>query len=396
MKNDLNTKKLYNLLSTKEIVELSDLSIDNAKCLNNRDEFDCIYFNDANYNKFKNDVFVVVNSDKSLFAVAYPKYVDGIDNDKYAINYQISKNIENENDNIRIYKINSKNVINLTNIKVQDFKDIKDESIKLSESYRYLLNTNCSYYVLRNNASNCKFIIGKNHLKFSNKLSDNTIKLNRKQRILLNALDIKDKDNKDIIYDFSIYPYPSLVLDGLNIFKKLSNSLLKLYVGKVNIGLVVKRTYQSDETFNIVRLSNDVMKVLGIKDTDVVKLTYLDTSCYSRVLPIADRDKLLDLNHEEKSIQITEFENTIFIPAFIRSELGIPSVVSNIAVKVERDMGYIFKKNINQQVLPIILILFSTEIFVNGRELFIKILIALISLPITMFFNLSNERAICK
>ena len=33
---------------------------------------------------------------------------------------------------------------------------------------------------------------------------------------------------------------------------------------------------------------------------------------------------------------------------------------------------------------------------INGRELLVKILIALVSLPITMFFNLSNERAICK
>lgn len=396
MKNDLNIKRLYSLLGTKEIIELPDLLIDNSINVNNRDEFDCIYFNVETYKKYKNDVFVVVNNDKILFQLAYPKSFYGIECGKYALNFQIYKNIKYEKSNLSIYKINNKNVIKVNTVKVQDFQDIKDESIKLSESYEYLKKANCSYYVIRNNTLNCKLIVGKNHLKFSNKLSENTIKLNRKQRILLNTLDVKDKNNKDINYDLNIYPYPNIAIDGLSFFKKIINAILKLYVGKVNIGLVAKRTYQSDETFNIVRLSSDIMKVLGINDTDIVKLTYLDTSYYSRVLPIDDEEKLLKLNNEDNSIPITEFENIIFIPAFIRAELGIPSVVSNIVVKVERDMGYIFKKNINQQILPIILILFSTEIFVNGRELFIKILIALISLPITMYFNLSNERAICK
>ena len=44
MKNDLNIKRLYSLLGTKEIIELPDLLIDNSINVNNRDEFDCIYF----------------------------------------------------------------------------------------------------------------------------------------------------------------------------------------------------------------------------------------------------------------------------------------------------------------------------------------------------------------
>ena len=396
MRNNLDLKKINKLLDNNDLIEIKELDVDYSKNYDNRNEFDCIYFGNQDYEKYKNDVFVIVNISKNKFAVTYPKFEDNIGINKYAINLQVNKNIQNNKDNLSIYKINNKNVIKLNTIKLQDFQDIQDESIKISESFNYLKKSNSPYFILRNNISNCKIIVGKNHLKFSDKLKDNQIKLNRKQRILLNSLDIKDKDKNDILYDFSLYPYPFLIQNSFSIFKKIANSFLKLYVGKVNIGLAAKRTYQSDETFNIVRLSSDIMKVIGIKDTDIVKLTYLDTSYYARVLPIDDEDKLKELNNEDNSIPISEFENMIFIPAFIRAELGIPSVLSNIAVKVERDMGYIFKKNINQQILPIILILFSTEIFVNGRELLVKILIALVSLPITMFFNLSNERAICK
>ena len=395
MNNNLSIKKLQKLIESKDIIEISNLQIENFKN-NNRDEFDCIYFGTLDFEKYKNDIFVIVNRDSNKYAIAYPKHNDKISDNKYALNYVINSNIENNNNNLTIYKLCNENKISLKHIKTQTFKDIKDESITISENYRYLFNTDCNYYILRNNTSNCKLVISKYHLVFSDKLADNSIKLNRKQRIILNAIDIKDKDNKDIEYDFTLYPYPNILVDSLNLFKNITIGLLKLYVGKVNIGLIAKRTYQSDETFNIVRMSSDIMKILGIKDTDYVKISYLDTSCHSRVLAINDKEKLTKQNSELNSIPIFEFENMIFIPASIRSELGIPSVLSNVAVKVERDMGYIFKKNINQQILPIILILFSTEIFVNGRELLVKIIIALISLPITMYFNLSNERAICK
>ena len=173
-------------------------------------------------------------------------------------------------------------------------------------------------------------------------------------------------------------------------------NLLKVYVGKVNIALISKRTYQSDETFNIVRISRDIMKILGIENTDIVRISYLNKSCNARVLAIDDKQKIIEQNSEKGALEIEDFENIICLPANIRNELGIQSVKSNIAVKVERDMGYIFKKNFNQQILPIILILFSTEIFVNSKELIFKIIIALVSLPITLYFNLSNERAITK
>ena len=193
-----------------------------------------------------------------------------------------------------------------------------------------------------------------------------------------------------------MFPYPKINNSKFLSFERLKDKILRVFVGRVNIGLVSKRTYQSDETFNIVRISSDVMKLLGISDTDIVKITYCYTSCYCRVLPISNNDKIIEQNNEIGSEDIFEMENIICIPANIRNELGIVSVKPNIMVKVERDMGYIFKKNFNKQILPIILILFSTEIFVNGRELIIKIIIALISLPITMYFNLSSERAICK
>ena len=388
MNNIYKKNSLQKLINNNSILENKYFEYDNISILN-RDEYDSIYFNASDYNEIKNRVFIVLNTKINMFSLAFPTEMQDVDSKCFKLNKILKDSIKCDSENLKMYEIKEKYVLNFTEVGVQNFKDIKDEVVTINSKYKYLLDFNSKFFLVKNIDNKSNFIVSREHIKFDDKVDDYKIKLNRKHRIILGDVDLK---NSHII----LLPYPNINCDHNSILRRLLNRILKVYVGKVNIGLIAKRTYQSDESFNLVRISGDIMKLLGIKDTDFVKITYLNTSCYTRVLPIDNDKKIREQNNENGALPIFEFENIVCIPASIRYELGIPSVKTNCSVKVERDMGYIFKKNINQQILPIILILFSTEIFVNGRELIIKIIIALISLPITMYFNLSNERSICK
>ena len=401
MKKIYDTIKLNKLLKSGSLNLLNNFSI-HKYYSSDRDNFDSIYLNKKEYKILNDKVFLLVNEETNNYVVCYPKLQDkkillnkkfkGIKPNQIILSKCIYDSLRiDSNSNfdsyIKIYELTKINYININKCNVQIFKDIKEEKITISSKYKYLLKNSIKFFVIKNLNNNSRFIISTNHIVFSDDLNETTIRMNRKQRIML---DIDEKKNINLL----LFPYPNIESNNFTFLNNIYYKFLKFYVGKVNIALLAKRTYQSDETFNIVRISSDIMKVLGISDTDVVKITYLNKSCNARVLQIDDVNKIIEQNSEKGALDIKEIENIICIPANLRNELGILSVKSNIAVKVERDMGYIFKKNFNQQILPIILILFSTEIFVNGRELFIKILIALISLPITLYFNLSNERAI--
>ena len=388
MNNIYKNNSLQKLINNNSLLENKYFEYDNISILN-RDEYDSIYFNASDYNEIKNRVFIVLNTKLNMFNLAFPTENKDVASKNFKLNKILKDSIKCDLENLKIYEIKEKYILNFTEVGVQNFKDIKEEVITINSKYKYLFDFDSKFFLVKNIDNKSNFIVSKEHIKFDDKVDDYKIKLNRKHRIILGDVDLK---NSHII----LLPYPNINCDHNSILKRLLNRILKIYVGKVNIGLIAKRTYQSDESFNLVRISSDIMKLLGIKDTDFVKITYLNTSCYTRVLPIDNDAKIREQNNENGAMPIFEFENIVCIPASIRYELGIPSVKTNCAVKVERDMRYIFKKNINQQILPIILILFSTEIFVNGRELIIKIIIALISLPITMYFNLSNERSICK
>ena len=394
MNNTYNKKLLDDYINLGMIKVNSDYCIDGFR-VDNRDEHDSIYFSSTDYETNKNKVFLVINTNIKKYSIAYPKRHMKVKPQHIAFNKLLSA-ANNECDTFDIYEICSSNIIKFSDIRRQIFKDLKEEIITIGSKYKYLIEIDCDFFVLKNNNNNSRMIVSKEHVKYSDDIKDYSIRLNRKQRIALGILDNESGYKFSRKEELVLYPYPRINCGSVLGLESVKDKVLQLFVGRVNIGLISKRTFQSDETFNIVRISSDVMKILGISDTDIIKITYCYTSCYCRVLPISNNDKIIEQNSELGSEKIFEIENIICLPASIRNELGIVSVKPNISVKVERDMGYIFKKNFNKQILPIILILFSTEIFVNGRELFIKILIALISLPITMYFNLSNERAICK
>jgi len=78
----------------------------------------------------------------------------------------------------------------------------------------------------------------------------------------------------------------------------------------------------------------------------------------------------------------------IGIPSRYRVELGIYSL--NSIVTAERDMKYLFIKNSNVQLLPIIAVIFT--IIQTFQDTAARILLSCILVPLAIYVSLSQER----
>ena len=79
----------------------------------------------------------------------------------------------------------------------------------------------------------------------------------------------------------------------------------------------------------------------------------------------------------------------IGIPAHIRKKPGLYHI--NAAVKVDRDTSFIFKKSINEQIVPILLTLFSVNLF-EDPSIWKKVLLSALLIPVVVYLNLSPKR----
>lgn len=159
--------------------------------------------------------------------------------------------------------------------------------------------------------------------------------------------------------------------------------LADFFVGKSTMPLVCRRPYDTDEGSDVVRMSKSNMKLLGIDNMDRVILRHKNKSLSVAVLEIDDNDMFYK---ENLPININ---NAIGIPVHLRKQLGITRL--NAVVKVDRDTGFIFRKSINEQIVPILLTLFSVNVF-RDENIWKSILLSLLAVPIVVYFNLSGKR----
>lgn len=360
--------------------------------ISDREYFSTIYLSKNDYEKYKNSNFVLYIENKDKYENVILKSDNKVDEGQYAINaYIINRYNITDTDGIKLYIINDDNILAFDDIKLQALKYIQKEYILVGEkAYNIVQSYNTKYVIVYNKKDNSHFIANVSHIIKSDTLAVSAIRLNRKQRLALN-IDDDDKEKNVIIVPMLQGKYENKV--------KLTEKILDFYIGKINYSLIAKRTMAVDENFNVVRLSKSNMKLLGVENFDMVKMTYKDNIVKSRVLEIENSNIIIenngwDLNNNK--LKPIDIDMIVAIPAFVRDELEVPTVIGNVSVKIERDMGYIWKKNISNQVLPIILILFTSEIFVSLSSILLSILFALLSLPIVLYFNLSKERAIAK
>lgn len=360
--------------------------------ISDREYFSTIYLSKNDYNKYKNFNFVLYIVNKGKYENVIIKSNDKVDEGQYVINAYIINRYNLTNiDDIKLYIINEDNVLTFSDIKLQALKYIQKEYILVGEkAYNIVQSYNTKYVIVYSKKDNSHFIANVSHIIKSDILTVGAIRLNRKQRLALN-IDDDDKEKNVIIVPMLQCKYENKV--------KLTEKILDFYIGKINYSLIAKRTMAVDENFNVVRLSKSNMKLLGVENFDMVKMTYKDNIVKSRVLEIENSNIIVENNEYDlnnKKLKPIDIDMIVAIPAFVRDELEVPTVIGNVSVKIERDMGYIWKKNISNQVLPIILILFTSEIFVSLSSILLSILFALLSLPVVLYFNLSKERSIAK
>lgn len=285
---------------------------------------------------------------------------------------------------------------------------------------------NFKHYEIYNSFSGDSLIIKASHIIIDPALPAGTVRLNRKQRIFLglelplylsdeqwailsSELEPEQMDLIHEVYGSTDYilndnvPYDKKqkcqkiiqsyfgnqikmipVLETLSKNKKgIIKKFCDFYVGKSTISLIAKRPFENDEGLDIIRMTPSNMNLLGIDEMDKVILQYENRKISCRVLALDNEDAFLKTNRPVFT------DLVVGIPIHIRKKLGIHDLSS--AIKIDRDTVFIFKKSINEQVVPIILTLFSANLF-SDSSIVISAVLSLISIPLVLYFNLSSKR----
>lgn len=322
------------------------------------------------------------------------------------------------------------NAIKVNKVYKQYIENIKEDNVVLSSQYEeYFENVECSLFMISNTVTGENIVVKRRHINFDKKLNSNSIRINRNQRIFL-GLELGDyipdplfeklNKNKKIqkeewtiiykVYDkkthrliedslyqdrieakkiINRYLEPSIFITPIisSYLKKVHRTPIRaicdFYVGKSTLSLSSRRPYDMDEGGDIVRISKNNMALLGVSEMDRVILTYHNKSKKCRVLLLENNDSFKK-NNIPVSIDIS-----IAIPVNVRNELGIMDIGSS--VKVDRDTGFIFRKSINEQIVPILLTLFSSN-FLTNFSVWKTAIVSLLLSPIVIYFNLSSKR----
>jgi hypothetical protein len=171
----------------------------------------------------------------------------------------------------------------------------------------------------------------------------------------------------------------------VRLHKRLWEFLLEKIIGQKCLSLSAIRPYSTDESSNAVRMSPSAMKLLGVDETDTIILKNRGKRVKARVLAIESIDLLRETNivTHDSSMNIS-----IGIPSHLRSELGLKNIGK--VIEVERDLTYLFKKNLNLQFLPTIATIL-TAFTLNMKPLF-QILLVIALVPLSVFLTFSNVR----
>ena len=315
----------------------------------------------------------------------------------------------------------------------QKIDHIRESDLVISEVdynnlYFDIQRSPCKFFEIYNTFSHDSIIIEKTHIFVDKSLAPGTIRLSRKQRICLGLeipqylsneqwemleekLDHSSEDyqiirelynSSDHILDksatyhkkvrakktisqyclgvISIIPVPESVYAKR---KKLLRLLCDFYVGKSTISLVCRRPYDIDEGLDIVRMTKSNMNLLGIDEMDKVILQYKNKKLSCRVLELEDHEAFSETN-----LPISH-DIVVGVPAHIRKKLHVMDLSSSI--KIDRDTTFIFRKSINEQIVPILLTLFSTNLFTD-ISIILAALLSIIAIPIVLYLNLSSKR----
>ena len=331
-----------------------------------------------------------------------------------------------DNDSVLLCRYDERTYNQVFTQKVENIRENILVVSKTDSSKKEIKTDGSNHFEVYNPFSGDSIVVKASHIKVDPALPAGTVRLNRKQRIFLGLelpLFLTDEQwetitqclgeqqrsmiseaygtsdhilRSDVSYEIKqecqsiiknlfgnevrIIPVPETLLGTK---KAIGRSLCNFYVGKSTISLIAKRPYDNDEGLDIVRMTHSNMNLLGINEMDKVVFQYKNKELSCRVLELDSEDSFLKTNRP------VPIDLVIGIPIHIRKRLGIDDLTS--AIKIDRDTIFIFKKSINEQVVPILLTLFSANLF-SDSSILVSAMLSLIAVPIVLYFNLSSKR----
>lgn len=273
---------------------------------------------------------------------------------------EISQNIiDSISDNKDLYGIILLNKLNGYKLKLSNEDIVIDEKtkdrVKLSVKHRRLLDIELPTYINQTYLDKYNEALGLNY-----ESEDKNVKYDDYYEASKWFKKSTEENNIEVISVFPIYKDVkkikklSLLADK---FKHLKQKILAFFIGQKELTLRVIRPYPIDETENCIRMSETALKLLGIEEMDTVILRNGKHFCRARVLTIDDD---LIITNENRLKLEQELSILVGIPSYMRRELSLSFINSN--VKVERDLGYIFRKNLDNQITTIIGVVLSISV----------------------------------
>lgn len=384
-----------------------------------------------NQNKLQeNDYVVIFNPLNFLYTVACVKSTPNLGMNEIITSNSISKKLKIAvNGEILIHPLER---IIINKIITQNASQLVDGEISISKDIDDALTIiGSDYFEIVNRVTSASFDIERSKVKVKPSLDPGTIQLSYLQREFLDLehppdslskfyfdqiteslikqlepIDFiqkqyeKQKVREDLNYEEKQKIKKLIKLAGFNnvaIYplylkpeKKKRFSLTRLFfnlaIRPASINLNVIRPYSTDESSNIVRMSKSAMNLLGIAENDLVILNYRRNSIEVPVFEFDSPELVKETNivTNESSINIS-----IGIPAHLRYKLGIKQIGK--ICEVERDLSFLFKKNLSLQFLPILAATFA--VFSLDEYSFLKrSIITAIIVPISSFITLSVVR----
>lgn len=395
------------------------------------DKLNVIGISPALFSEFHSQKMLLINSDTGKYINVSIKPYSNISDAEFVATSYLKEILDLEtSENVFLCQYKD---FKFKQIYPQKIDHIRESDLVISESDYNNLHCDiqespCKFFEIYNTFSHDSIVVKKTHIFIDRSLTPGTIRLSRKQRICLGlelplylsneqwtileenlnhnseeyqticelytsndhildksaSYDKKSKAKKIISKycsgDISIIPIPeSIYTKG----KKLLRRLCDFYVGKSTLSLVCRRPYDIDEGLDIVRMTKSNMNLLGIDEMDKVILQYKNRKISCRVLELGDENAFSETN-----LPIS-LDLVVGVPAHIRKKLHVMDLSSSI--KIDRDTTFIFRKSINEQIVPILLTLFSTNLFTDSSVIF-SALLSLIAIPVVLYFNLSSKR----
>lgn len=304
-------------------------------------------------------------------------------------------------------------------VRYQLASSIQDDTITLDqETYSQLEKLAPDHLSFRHIPTGATILRPFKEISFASNLKKGEIRLNYQQREELNIYDsrktnlrttyiatLRDKvertlqDGKQYFDDSDDSMIPTKAFDLVQIFPQfdiqgyrhsVKMKICDFLAGGCTMRLSAIRPYKIDDARNIVRLSEDTMTLLGIKETDSVIINHKNKSCKAIAMKMDSYDLMKETNIIDSE---TDLDITVGIPVPLRKQLGISDIETEVSVI--RDTPFIIKKNLNIQLLSVLgLILAVFQIGGNtNRLILIKAALCIAVMPVILMVSLSQERS---